>query len=205
MKPLKRLFFAISILLVLLITAIVVFIATFDANQYKNQIHQLVKENTGRDLELRGDIQLSIFPNIALNLGEITFSNLPQFDNIPFATVKSAQVGVKLMPLLNKKLVVEKIILNDLQLDLHKKANGSSNWDSFSDSSKTKTSKKKFSDEFLKNLSIAGIELNNATIHWRDDAIQQNLLITPLNLRTGALEPNKAIEVKLDGTLQHLE
>ncbi len=202
MKPLKRLFFAFSILLVLLITAIVVFIATFDANQYKNQIHQLVKENTGRDLQLKGDIKLSIFPNIALDLGEATFSNLAQFDDIPFATVKSAQVGVQLMPLLHKKLLVEKIILNGLQLNLHKKANGSSNWDSVSDRSKETTSKKKFSDDFLKNFSIASIELNNATIHWRNDVSQQTLLITALNLRTGAFEPNKAIEIHLDGTLQ---
>ncbi|MCK5813472.1 MAG: AsmA family protein [Cocleimonas sp.] len=202
MKPLSRLFLILSILLVLAVAAIVFFLVTFDANGYKDEISALVKKQTGRDLQLNGDIKLSVYPDIALNLGLATFSNATGFGNTPFATVKSAKVGVQLMPLLKKKLVVEKIILDDLQLDLYKKADGSTNWDSFSAHSEESTPQNELISDLFKNLSVAGVELNNAKIHWRDDGAKQDILIAPLNLSTGAFRPEKPIAVNLNGTLQ---
>jgi len=38
-------------------------------NDYKGRIAAAVKESTGRDLVLQGDIKLSVFPWIALELG----------------------------------------------------------------------------------------------------------------------------------------
>ena len=202
MKPLSKLFFTLSTLLAIAIFALVVFVATFDANHYKAQISQLVKQNTGRDLHLKGDINLSVYPNIALNLGAASLSNAQGFGKIPFATVKSAKIGVKLLPLLKKKLVVEKIILDGLQLDLHKKVDGRSNWDAFVSGSKNTNSQHQLSNELLRNLSIAGINLSNAAIQWRDDATRQNIVIAPLNLRSGVFRPNKPIDIHLDGSLK---
>ena len=112
MKPLSRLFLVLSIFIILAVIAVISFIATFDANRYKDEISQLVKIQTGRDLQLDGDIALSVYPDFALNLGRATFSNPTGFGHSPFATVQSAKVGVQLLPLLKKKLVVEKIILD---------------------------------------------------------------------------------------------
>ncbi len=202
MKPLSKLFFVLSALLVIALFALVVFVATFDANHYKTQISQLVKQNTGRDLHLTGDIKLSVYPNIALNLGAASLSNAQGFGNIPFATVKSAQIAVQLLPLLKKKLVVKKIILDGLQLDLHKKADGRTNWDSFHRGSKSAKSQNQLTNDLLKNLSVAGINLSNAAIQWRDDAVRQNIIIAPLNLSSGVFRPNKPIDIHLKGTLK---
>lgn len=201
MKPLSTLFFIFSLLLALTAFAGVVFVATFDANQYKTQISQLVKKNTGRDLHLKGDIKLSLYPSIALNLGAASFSNPEGFGKKPFATVKSAKISVQLIPLLTKKLVVEKIQLERLQLDLHKKADGRTNWDSLTGNAEPKKEGSQFADELLKNLSIAGVELNNAIIQWQDDAKQQSIVIAPLNISTGVFRPNQPISLHLQGVL----
>lgn len=202
MKPLSKLFFALSSLLAIAIFALVVFVALFDANHYKAQISQLVKQNTGRDLHLKGDIKLSIYPNIALNLGAASLSNAQGFGNVPFATVKSARVAVKLMPLLKKKLVVEQIILEGLQLDLHKKADGRRNWDSWVSHSNSGKDQNQLSNEWLSNLSVAGMNLSNAAIQWRDETTQQNIVIAPFNLRSGVFRPNQPIDIHFDGTLK---
>ncbi len=201
MKSLKRVFFVISMLLVLIAGIFVFFIATFDANRYKNQIIHLVKEKTGRNLQLNGDIKLSVFPNIALNLTSATISNAPEFGHTPFTTISSTQIGVQLIPLLKKKLVVEKVIFDGLQLNLHTKVNGHKSWD-FSTANAETNATNTFTHDFLKNLSIAGIELNNSNIHWQNDITQQNFLIRSLNITTGAFQPTKPIEINLNATVQ---
>ena len=203
MTSLSRFFFGLSILVALAVAATAFFVATFDANRYKTQISQLVKKNTGRDLQLNGDISLSVYPNIALNLGAASLSNASGFGSTPFATVKSAKMGVQLMPLLKKSLVIEKIHLDGLQLDLHKKTDGSSNWDSFAGSTNSKAkTPSQFIENLLKNLSIAGVELNNANIHWRDDATKQDIQISSLKLNTGIFRAGKPIDINLDGMLK---
>ena len=200
MNSLGRIFFGLSILFALTVVALTFFVATFDANRYKTQISQLVKKNTGRDLQLNGEISLSVYPNIALNLGSASLSNATGFGSTPFAQVKSAKVGVKLIPLLKKTLVLEKVYLDGLQLDLHIKADGSNNWDSLSSSHKPKK-KNQLSEDLLKNLSIAGAELSNANIHWRDDVAKQDIQISSLNLSTGLFRSGKPIDISLDGNL----
>ncbi|RTZ66917.1 MAG: hypothetical protein DSZ29_02035 [Aquificaceae bacterium] len=202
MNSLGKIFFGLSTLLVLVVAAVAFFVATFDANRYKTQISQLVKKNTGRDLQLNGDISLSVYPNIALNLGSASLSNATGFGDTPFAQVKSAKVGVQLMPLLKKTLVIEKVYLDGLQLDLHKKVDASNNWDSFSAGVNKPKKKNQFSEDLLKNLSIAGAELSNAHIHWRDDAAKQDIQISSLNLSTGVFRAGKPIQITLDGHLQ---
>jgi uncharacterized protein involved in outer membrane biogenesis len=198
---LSRLFFGLSILLALSVAAIVFFVASFDANHYKTEISQLVKKNTGRDLRLNGNISLSVYPNIALNLGSASLSNAVGFGTNAFATVKSAKVGVQLMPLLKKTLVIEKIHLDGLQLDLHKKSDGSTNWAIFTGNSQNSNNKQPLLEDLLKNLSIAGVELKNATIHWRDDTKKQDIQISSLNLDTGIFRVGKPLNINLQGTL----
>ncbi|PIX04171.1 MAG: AsmA family protein, partial [Gallionellales bacterium CG_4_8_14_3_um_filter_54_18] len=48
--------------------------ATFDPNDYKQQIIQTVKESRQRTLHLDGDIKLTFFPNIGANLGKVALS-----------------------------------------------------------------------------------------------------------------------------------
>ena len=55
-----------GLLIVLLVipAIIVVFILSFNANNYKTDIVQYVKEHTQRDLVLQGDIKVTFFPKL---------------------------------------------------------------------------------------------------------------------------------------------
>lgn len=202
MKVLSRIFLLLSVLLSTIAAIIVFFVVTFDANHYKTQISQLVKENTGRDLQLDGNITLSVYPNIALDLGVATFSNAAGFDDNPFATVQSAKIAVQLIPLLKQKLVINKIALDGLQLNLHKKVNGEANWDSFLETTADKEIKQgQFANKFFNNFSIAGVELNNSAIYWRDDTQNQEFIISPVSFTTAAFQANKPTLIQITGTV----
>jgi AsmA protein len=56
MKALKYVALGAVGILLLVVVAVAVFVATFDPNKYKPQIEAAVKEKTGRTLRLAGDI-----------------------------------------------------------------------------------------------------------------------------------------------------
>ena len=118
MSLLKKLFFGILLLLVIAIGGIFIFAATFDANQYKEQITSAVKKQTGRDLLIEGDLKLSVYPDIAIALNKTSFTNAPGFSKEKFAIIESGKISVKLLPLLNKELKVDRIHLDSLKLNL---------------------------------------------------------------------------------------
>ncbi len=101
-----------------------------DPNHYKGRIEAAVKQATGRDLLLQGDLKLSVFPWVALELGPARLSNLPGFGDEPFLAFNHAAVRVKLLPLLHEELEVAKVELDGLDLRLKKNAEGKGNWES---------------------------------------------------------------------------
>jgi AsmA protein len=97
-------------------------------NHYKGRIAAAVKESTGRELHLSGDIKLSVFPWIALELGPATLGNPEGFSEEPFLSFSHASVRVKLLPLLRERLQVARVEIDGLDVRLRKNAEGRGNW-----------------------------------------------------------------------------
>jgi AsmA protein len=97
-------------------------------NQYKGRIAAAVKESTGRELHLSGDIKLSVFPWIALELGPATLGNPAGFSEEPFLSFAHASVRIKLLPLLRDRLQVARVDVDGLNVRLRKNAEGRGNW-----------------------------------------------------------------------------
>jgi AsmA protein len=97
-------------------------------NQYRGRIAAAVKESTGRELHLSGDIKLSVFPWIALELGPATLGNPEGFSEEPFLSFAHASVRVKLLPLLRDRLQVARVDIDGLNVRLRKNSEGRGNW-----------------------------------------------------------------------------
>ena len=100
-------------------------------NAYKGRIAGTVKDSTGRELVLEGDIKLSVFPWIALELGPATLGNPAGFGPEPFLKFQKASVHVKLWPLLSKQLEMAGVEIDGLDLRMRKNAAGKGNWEGF--------------------------------------------------------------------------
>ena len=69
MKVLKYALLAVGGVVVLVLLALAVVVATFDPNKYKSELSRVVKEKTGRTLAIEGKIGLSFFPSIGVEIG----------------------------------------------------------------------------------------------------------------------------------------
>ncbi|MDZ4077611.1 MULTISPECIES: AsmA family protein [Hydrocarboniphaga] len=198
-RPFKLLMILVGLVLLVAIGAVIAVIATFDPNDYRSQIAGIVKDKTGRELQI-GDIGLSVFPWIKVDLSAVSLSNAPGFGEQPFAEVGKAKVGVELMPLLRqRKIVVDGLQLDGLVLNLARNAEGKTNWEDLvkkedkPDEPETPEDESKFK---LEDIDIGGIEITKAAIRYQDDQAKQAYQISDFNLKTGALKPGKAFDIE---------
>jgi AsmA protein len=202
----RILFKFIIFIVILVIAGLIALLFIVDPNDYKQEISSQVEKATGRTLTLDGDIKLSVFPWIALELGPLSLSNAAGFKADSFAKVQAAEIRIKLMPLLKKQLEMDTIILDGLALNLEKNKAGKTNWDDLvakNDTSADTTKKVDASSNdgpALAAISIAGVKLTNASILWSDATTAENYKLQNFNLNTDPLVPGKptALDMEFD-------
>jgi len=149
-------------------------------NDYKGRIATAVKESTGRDLVLKGDIKLSVFPWIALELGPASLGNPPGFGEEPFLAFNRASVRVKLFPLLAKRLEMDRVEVDGLDLRLRKNAEGTGNWENFGQTQRPAANAG--GDKVSGPLpELAGVQITHGRVSY------QGIVVEKINLETGAL------------------
>jgi AsmA protein len=205
-KPVKIMLSTIAAIAFLIVIAIFTLPLFIDPNNFKPEIAAAVKDKTGRDLTLTGDLKLSIFPRLGVSTGKMILGNAAGFQDQPFATLEESDINVKLLPLLTKKIEVSRIVLKGLTLNLEKNQQGVSNWKDLTVSDATKTTLPPPSannigipDEAqaLAILAIDGITLENARINWNDQRSRKHLFIKDLNLNTGKFSYDEPVAVDL--------
>ena len=176
MKALKIAAFVLGGIAALLAALAAFLLATFDANKWKGEIAQLVQEKKGRSLKIEGDLSLSLFPSVGLQLGKATLSEHQSEQT--FASVDSARVSVRLLPLLSKQAVVDTVELGGVKARLVRFKDGRLNIDDLL---------AKDDKEPPARFDIAGVRLAGGELSWRDEKAGQELTLSGLDLTTGRL------------------
>ncbi|MDY7025359.1 MAG: AsmA family protein [Pseudomonadota bacterium] len=128
MKTALKWIYRIIIAAVLLIFAIAIYLfIAFDLNELKGKISETVNEKTGLHLHLNGDIEWQVYPVIGLRLKEASLKD--EQDSQELLGVGTMALGVEFLPLFSKQVNLKSIILNELNVDYQKNADGSSNFD----------------------------------------------------------------------------
>lgn len=204
MTLLKRIAIGVAILMLLVVLAAGILIATFDANKYKPDIINLVKERYDRTLTIDGDIGLTLLPRIGASVGALTLS-APRSTQ-PFAKVGSAKVAVAVWPLLSKQVVVDRIELSGLDVALTRDRNGRTNFDDLIG----KAGKPPAPPQDPRperpgappSIDISGIALKDASVGWRDEGAGTDVRLSIASLSTGRIANGVPGRLALDARVQ---
>jgi AsmA protein len=191
MKPLKIIGIVAAGLIGLVVLAVLAVLLLVNPNEFKPRIVAAVKDSTGRDLNLQGDIKLSVFPWVALTLGPAKLGNPPGFGDSPFLSFTRADVRVKLLPLLGKRLEVAKVVLDGLDLRLVKKPDGQSNWQMQSSAPEAARSSALGSAGVPSLQSIGGIAVTHGRVSYNQYTLDN------LDFETGTIAGNQQVPVSL--------
>lgn len=160
-------------------------------NIYKGKIVAAVKESTGRELKLQGDIKLSVIPWVALELGPASLGNPPGFSDEPFLSFTHANVRVRLLPLLLRHLEIARVEVEGLDLGLRRNAAGRGNWQGVEPEPSPAKSDVDHTDGTFRLESLANIRVVNGRV------TDEGITLEKFNLETGSLASDRHIPVNL--------
>ncbi|MEO8304939.1 MAG: AsmA family protein [Betaproteobacteria bacterium] len=115
------------VLLVLLGVAIAVW--TVDPNQFIGPIQARIKASTGRDIAIKGGIDLKLGLEPKLVVHDVRIGNAPWAKGQDMVTAKSIEAQVALLPLLRRHFELVRLNLVDPVIALETNAAGEGNWE----------------------------------------------------------------------------
>ncbi len=198
MKIIKYIVFALIALVVLFVVGAGILVATVDPNDHKDEIVAAVKDATGRDLSLAGDIGFSFFPKLGVKLGQAELSNAAGFGNQSFASIEQVGVSVDLLSLLKMKVQADTIVLKGLRVNLQKNKNGKTNWDDLSGSSGGKADASGSDSGGGIGLEVAGIHISDSQVVYDDQQAGNKITLNPIEVKTGSVGSGKPSKISVD-------
>lgn len=219
----KKFLIAIGIVFVLVAAALVSAVYFLPIDRVKQEVAQQVKEKTGRDLIIAGDVDVIFFPNIGLRLTEVSFSNPEWAREKNMAVLGSLEAELALRPLLRKSFEIKRFVLKNPEIHLERSADGKVSW-AFDVQENAKAAPEKVSEEQSESSAIdvkfGEIKIENGQVTFYDAASKnthraQNVDITvtmpdlegPLGVRGGVTFNDKRVDVALhlDSVAQALQ
>ena len=186
-------------IVVVLVAAVAIGVLTLvDPNDFKEEIAAAAKENTGRELTIVGDMEMTVFPWLGVKIGKVTLGNAAGFKSDVFAGSERVEARVQLEPLLLKQeLIMDTVTLHGLTVNLERDKAGKTNWDDLASggSSASSSSAGGSSREGLATLALGGIDLQDAKVSFIDAAQGQSVEISGLSLSTGAITPGAPVDL----------
>ncbi len=110
----RILLYVIAVPLVLILLAVLLLPLFIDKERILALATEEVQRQTGATLAVAGDIDLSVFPTLGVDLGDITL-DMPDPAQ-PSLSARQAVIGVQVMPLLSREVVIETLALDGLVL-----------------------------------------------------------------------------------------
>ena len=124
----KKAFIAAALLIVVLIGASYAFLALYDFNNLKPMLAQVVKDATGRELTISGDIDIKLGFTPSLLAEGVSFQNAPWGSRPLLAEVKQIQLRIALLPLFRGKFDFIQLALLEPDVILEFNQAGTSNF-----------------------------------------------------------------------------
>lgn len=177
MRLLKYVAFALGGFAALAAITVAFLLATFDAARVKSELARIVKDQKDRTLVIDGDLKLSFWPRLRLDLGRTSLSE--RGSEKEFAAFDQVQASVALWPLVLQRVVVDELRVDGVSATLIRGADGKFNFDDL-------ITKQEQQSELVR-FDVAGVRLTNGRVAYRDEKAGRAFDLTGVDLTTGRL------------------
>ena len=192
MKAIKFLLYSVVGLVVLAVVALGAAVAIVDGQFVMTRLERAMKEKN-RTLKVDGVPRLKLFPVAGIALGKTSLSE-PGSDRV-FVALDSAEVAVRIMPLLGGTVALETLNLAGLKANLVKRKDGSMNFSDLAEG--PKAAGEAHGRREPPKLKISGVGVQAAQLAYRDEATGQEVTVGDLSVKTGRLDGSEPGEVSV--------
>jgi hypothetical protein len=180
--------------------ALTILVHTLDLDRYARLAIAEVKTLTGRELAIRGKLQLSVFPRLALAAEDVSFAN-PSWGSRPeMFKARRIEAAVALLPLLSRKVEITRLAVADLDLLLETDAKGTGNWVFKPPAAGAAPPAGSGSSDL--ELDVTALDVERGTLAWRSGATRETLRLAVQRLRMKERTLGTDRDVDLDASFR---
>ena len=180
---------AISLLLIVVLLAI----ALSDLNWARDRISAAVKERTGRELTIEGDLSLRLLAlHPRLRAEQVTFQNVEWGEDAPMFSADRVEVAVSVLNLLRGRIVIPEALLGKAELLLERDEEGRNNW-TF-DAQKEKDDGASGQPVVVRHFVAEGLAVT----------VRDAPTGTEVNVNARTLPEDESVEFEIEGTLNEV-
>ena len=189
----------------LILAAVLLLLATpflLPVNIWRMPMERAASAALGREVQIRGPIHLSIYPDIGLRLSDVSVANPAGTRNPEMITAGSVIVGANIGPLLSGQLQVTQLTLQDAKIDLETGAGGVPNW-SFGEEP---AAGHRADAAALTSIGFAHVALRHSDIAWQDTRSGATALFKDVSVSLDmpdVARPTLSLPLTLDGSLTY--
>jgi uncharacterized protein involved in outer membrane biogenesis len=170
-------------------------------NSRKGELLAQAKATTGRDISV-GDVGVTLWPGIGASIRDVVVGEDPAFGTEPFVRVKQVVVNVKLLPLLQKRVDVKRLVLDEPNIVVIKKDAKTFNFTSLlvATAPRDTTGVAK-----PKNASMAAVlafaDIQNGTVRYVDRMTAMDRTIRDIDFTANNVGIGKKLDARLDAAV----
>ena len=199
------------VVLVVLVGGALVFIQTQDFSKYQGLLTEEVKKATGRDLVIKGPLDVSIGLSPTIKVSDVTFQNASWGSRPEMAKIKSLDFQLQLIPLITGDIAIDRIVLKGADILIETNRQGQNSYDFTPAATSTDTKppaaskpandNKAASSGPAKLPTIDKLSITDSTITMRNAQTGQSQTLKLSKLDATGVGSSGATKVDLDGVL----
>lgn len=197
----KRLGLALGLIIVLLIAAAFILPSVIPTSTYRDPVETAARDALNRDVTLGGDISLQILPQLQIRASEVSIANVDGFGDEAFAEMREMRVGLRLIPLLSRRVEITEFVLVEPTIRLAQNRRGN-NW-TFT-APDADTAAPAADGGFVRGdgalpieASFGDVRIENGALHFTDGSESRSITGLDLNIALPSLDT----ETRLTGAL----
>ncbi len=187
-------------LVLLLLIGVAIAIKSIDVNTFLGPIQAKVKEATGRDLAIKGgiDLKLSLEPKVVLQ--DVSLGNAPWGKSPQMITAKRVEVQLALLPLLHRDFQVRTLSLIEPTIALETDAKGNGNWQ-FGDAPAGTPAAAAPAGAATGGFFVGDVAITNGTLTYRDGESGKLTTVSIESFALTARDAQSPLSARFRGTV----
>ena len=193
MRMFWRILGVLGAVVLLLLVAVAVAVHSVDVREFVGPIQKRVKDATGRDLEVRGGIELKLGLEPKLVLDDVSLGNASWGKQAQMLTAKQVEAQVALLPLLRRHFEITRFKLIAPTIALETDATGKGNWEFPGPPAALSAGSAQPSGGILGALTVVDFEIAGGAATYRDGKTGEVTNVVIDDLSVHARDPESAI------------
>jgi len=199
---------AVAIALVLLVLLLLSLPFLLDLNRYRDRYLPIFEQIIHRTIAV-DDVRLTLYPALGVQLRDVVIADDPAFSSHPFLTLPSVQVAVLWKPLLQRRIEVERVVVERPVVQVIRSAKGNLNLSTMgnipisSQMAAEKTEAKGSVSPLLGILAVKQLSVTGGMVQFEDRTRQPSkpYQIDNLTVNTESVAIGETAHVRLSGLL----